>query len=220
MAERFAELTGFLLMGGASRRMGQPKHQLILEGETLLIRALCRLRSVAGRVFLLGPPERVRGLDVVALPDELPGAGPLGAIYTGLLHTRTEFNLFFSCDVPFMEARFLRYLVRQALDSQADVALAATPRHGFQPLCAVYRRRALPAVRRSLMAGRRKVASFFPTVQARVLPWPELARAGFRPSIFDNLNTPADYERALRRVSETVTTEARSQKIEVRRAQG
>ena len=184
-------------MGGASRRMGQPKHQLILEGETLLIRAARKLRSVAGRVYLLGPVDRTRGLSLVALPDELPGTGPLGAIHTGLLHTRTEFNLFFSCDVPFMEVRFLGYLVRQALDSRADVTLAATPRRGYQPLCAVYRRRALPAVRRSLAAGRRKVASFFPTVQVHVLPWPELARAGFRPRIFDNLNTIEEYERAV-----------------------
>ncbi|HXJ93117.1 MAG TPA: molybdenum cofactor guanylyltransferase [Terriglobia bacterium] len=200
MAERFAELTGFVLMGGASRRMGQPKHQLIFEGETLLTRAARKLRSVAGRVYLLGAPDRARGLDLLALPDDLPGSGPLGAIYTGLLHTRTEFNLFLSCDVPFMQARFLRHLARRALDSLADVTLAATPRHGYQPLCAVYRRRALPAVRRSLAAGRRKVASFFPTVQVRVLLWPELDRAGFRRIIFDNLNTPADYVGALKRV--------------------
>jgi len=201
MVERFAKLTGFVLMGGASRRMGQPKHQLILEGETLLIRAARKLRSVAGRVYLLGPPDRARGLDWVALPDELPGIGPLGAIHTGLHRTRTEFNLFFSCDIPFMEVRLLRYLVQQAIASRADVTLAVTPRRGYQPLCAVYRRRALPAVRRSLAADRNKVASFFPKVHVQALPWPELARAGFRPSIFDNLNTPADYEGALKRVN-------------------
>ncbi len=187
-------------MGGASRRMGQPKHELILEGETLLTRSVREVRSVAGRVYLLGPADQGRALDLVALPDELPGSGPLGAIYTGLLHTPTEFNLFFSCDMPFMEARFLGYLVRQAFSSGAHVTLAATPRHGYQPLCAVYRRQALPAVRRNLKAGRNKVTGFFSAVHLRVLRWPELARAGFRPSIFDNLNAPADYERAIRRI--------------------
>jgi molybdopterin-guanine dinucleotide biosynthesis protein A len=102
-----------------------------------------------------------------------------------------------------MEARLLRYLVRQALDARADVTLAVTPRCR-QPLCAVYRRRTLPAVRRSLMAGRGKVTSFLAAVQVRVLPWPELASAGFRSSIFDNLNTPADYAGALKRVNDRV----------------
>jgi molybdenum cofactor guanylyltransferase len=197
MAERFAELTAFVLAGGASRRMGQPKHELILEGETLLMRSVRRARSVAGRVSLLGPADRAHGLDLVALPDELPGTGPLGAIYTGLLYTRTEFNLFLSCDMPFMETRFLRYLARQALEFGADATLALTPHQGYQPLSAIYRRRVLPAVRRNLGAGRNKIASFFPKVQVRVLRWPELARAGFKPSIFDNLNTVEDYERAV-----------------------
>jgi molybdenum cofactor guanylyltransferase len=207
MAQRFPELTGFVLAGGASRRMGRPKHALRLGGETLLTRAVRMMWSVAGRVYILGPTDRAHGLDLVALSDELPGCGPLGAIYTGLIHTRTEFNLFLGCDVPFMQVPFLRYLVQQALDSRADVTLAATPHHGYQPLSAIYRRCALPAVRRSLVAGRNKVASFFPTVRLRVLLWPELARAGFRPSIFDNLNTPADYEGALRRVHDQVTSE-------------
>jgi len=154
------------------------------------------VRSVAGRVCILGPEALALGLDLKTLPDELPGSGPLGAIYTGLLHTHTEYNLFLSCDVPFMRARFLGCLARQALDSGADATLAATPRDGYQPLCAVYRRRVFPAVRRSLAAGRNKVVGFFPMVRVRVLQWPELARAGFLPSIFDNLNTLADYERA------------------------
>jgi molybdenum cofactor guanylyltransferase len=197
MAQRFPELTGFVLAGGASRRMGRPKHALSLGGETLLMRAVRMMRSVAGRVYILGPAERAHGLDLVALSDELPGRGPLCAIYTGLIHTRTEFNLFLGCDVPFMQVRFLRYLAQQALDSRADVTLAATPHHGYQPLSAIYRRRALPAVRRSLTAGRNKIASFFPTVRLRVLLWPELTRAGFGPRIFDNLNTIEDYKRAV-----------------------
>jgi molybdenum cofactor guanylyltransferase len=189
------------LAGGASRRMGRPKHQLILEGETLLTRAVRCAHSVAACVYILGPANLVRGTDLIALPDELPGTGPLGAIYTGLIHTRTEFNIFLSCDVPFMQVRFLRYLARLALESGADVTLAITPCHGYQPLSAIYRRRALPAVRRSLAAGRNKVTSVLARVHVCLVGCAELARAGFRPPIFDNLNTPEDYQRALKRVS-------------------
>jgi molybdenum cofactor guanylyltransferase len=221
MAERFAELTGFVLAGGASRRMGQPKHELILEGETLLMRSVRRARSVAGRVCILGPKDRARGMDLIALPDELPGSGPLGAIYTGLNYTRTEFNLFLSCDVPFIEVRLLRYLARQAIASAADVTLAETPHHGYQTLSAVYRRRTLPAVRRNLATDRNKIASFFPKVHVRVLRWPELARAGFKPSSFDNLNTIEDYERAVIKTQESedrsLKSGARSQESAVRR---
>ena len=204
MAERFSSLTAFVLAGGASRRMGRPKHELVLEGETLLMRAGRQARSVAGRVYILGPADCARGTDLVALPDEFPGAGHLGAIYTGLLHTPTEFSLFLSCDVPFMETRFLRYLARRAFESEADVTLAATPHQGYQPLSAIYRRRALPAVWRSLAAGRNKITIALRRVRVCLLSWPELARAGFRRSIFDNLNTPADYLRARARMHDQV----------------
>ena len=204
MALRPTELTGFVLAGGASRRMGSPKHELVLAGESLLARTLRRSRQVARPVHVLGPPDRRRGLDaafdVRALADDLAGRGPLGAIYTGLCHTRTEFNLFLSCDLPFMDSRFLRYLAAAAGITRADVTLARTPREGYQPLAAIYRRRALPAVRRSLANGQNKITAFFRRVQVTVIDWPDLARAGFRPSIFDNLNTREDYARAVRKI--------------------
>jgi len=199
MTRHFAELTAFVLAGGASLRMGRPKHELIVEGETLLARTVRRALSVARSVIILGPPERARGLGFPALPDALPGRGPLGAIYTGLLHTRTEFNLFLACDLPFIEPRFLRYLAEEAIASGADATLAETPGEGLQPLTAIYRRRALPAVRRSLAHGRNKMTSFLPWVSVRVLGWPELVRAGFPNRFFENLNTMAEYERAVRR---------------------
>lgn len=204
MAASSTELTGFVLTGGASRRMGTPKHELMLGGETLLARTLRRAMTVARPVMVLGPADRTRGLDaglaVRALPDELPGRGPLGAIYTGLSHTHTEFNLFLSCDLPFMDPRFLRYLAAIAHSTAADVTLARTPREGYQPLAAIYRRCALPAVRRSLASGQNKITAFFRRVNVTVIDWPELARAGFRPSIFDNLNTRGDYARAVRKI--------------------
>jgi molybdopterin-guanine dinucleotide biosynthesis protein A len=149
--------------------------------------------------MVLGPPERLQPSDGAfgVLPDDLPGHGPLGAIYTGLRHTRTEFNLFLSCDVPFMETLFLRYLASMAQESQADVTLARTPHEGYQPLAAIYRRRALPAIRWNLDRSQNKITAFLRWVKVRVMEWPELARAGFRVSIFDNLNTREDYGRAV-----------------------
>jgi molybdopterin-guanine dinucleotide biosynthesis protein A len=208
MAGPLSELTGFVLAGGASRRMGTPKHELILDGETLLARTLRRARLVARRVVVLGPPDRIRPIDAATstdfqvLPDDPPGRGPLGAIQSGLRHTRTELNLFLSCDLPFMEARFLHYLAKCARQSGADATLARTPNEGYQPLAAIYRRRSLPAIRRSLLNGRNKITTFLPWVRVRVIEWPEMARGGFHPSIFDNLNTREDYARAIRKLGE------------------
>jgi molybdenum cofactor guanylyltransferase len=204
MPERNLVITGFVLAGGASRRMGRPKHRLIIGNVTLLARTVRLARSIARTVAVIGPPGlaldlagATSGFEVRVLPDLVPGRGPLAAILTALSLTPTEFNLVLSCDLPFMPARFLRYLAAQALDSQADVTLAETPSQGYQPLAAIYRRRARTVVRASLQGGNNKVARFFPRVRVRLLRWPELARARFQPFVFDNLNTPEDYQRAL-----------------------
>ncbi len=210
MPQRFLDVTGFVLAGGASRRMGRPKAALVLGGETMLERQVRLLGSVSRTVVVLGPAAGsgiseglIRSLvphGVPVIPDELPGRGPLGGIYTGLRRTRTEFNLFLGCDLPFMPARFLRALCEWALGSGADVTVPESPARGLEPLAAVYRRRALPIVRASLRRGQNKVTSFYPCVRCLVLRWPEIARSGFSARIFDNINTPEDYQRALRRV--------------------
>jgi len=200
MPERFNELTGFVLAGGASTRMGSPKQWLRLEGETLVERAVGRARAAARTVIVLGPDGCAPGLGLPVLPDEAAGRGPLGAIGTGLRHTRTEYNLFLGCDLPLIDARFLRYLAGRALATRADATLAQARDGRWQPLAAVYRRRARSAVRRSLNSGRNKVTSILAGLRMDLVSWPDLARAGFQPRIFDNLNTPDDYARVRSRL--------------------
>ena len=182
--------------------MGRPKATLVLGRETMLDRQLRRLGAVCRSVAVLGPPQDSAGLQVPVFADELPGRGPLGGIYTGLLRMRSEYGLFLSCDLPFMEARFLEFHARRALEACADVTIARSHGGDLEPLCAVYRRRALRAIRASLNAGENMTRAFYPRVRCEVIPWREIARAGFAPRIFANMNTRQDYETAKRQISE------------------
>jgi len=163
----------------------------MLERQVRLLQSVCRCVSVAG------PPEAHVGLDVPIIPDEVPGRGPLGAIYSGLAQTRSEYNLFLGCDLPFMEAHFLRWFAAQALLYGVD-ATVPKGRDGRHPLCNVYRRRVLPVIRDRLACGQNAVRSLFSKVRCRVIPWTEITRAGFSPRIFANMNLPEDYEAAKR----------------------
>jgi len=193
---RILQLSGFVLAGGESRRMGSPKPLLTLGGETMLERQLHLLRRMCRGVAVVGAPPGLPAIGVPVWADELPGRGPLGGIYTGLKHSRMEYNLFLGCDLPFMEARFLRFLARLAIGEQADVTVPEASDRRLQPLAAVYRRRALGAIRARLQAGVNKTSSFFQRVCCRVVRWPEIARAGFSSRVFANINTPGDYEAA------------------------
>ena len=175
--------------------MGFDKARLPLGSERMVDRQIRLLRSICRSVSIVGPPGEFAGTNVQVYADEIPGQGPLGGIDTGLRRSRTEFSLFLSCDMPFMEARFLRYLCEKALVSRALVTAPPPWAKGRYPLCAVLRRGALPSVRSYLASGQNRVGRFFRRAQCRNISKAEFARAGFSPRIFCNLNTREEYEK-------------------------
>lgn len=188
--------------------MGRPKALLVLGGETMLERQVGLLRSVAHEVFVVGWPASLPTLSALkdlrgvrCLSDDWCGRGPLGGIYTGLKRTRTEYNLFVGCDMPFIEADFLRYLCRRAFKSRADVTVPKSHEGWLNPLCAVYRPRTLDEIRESLEAGENKITRWFARVRCDVVPWREIACAGFASTVFDNMNTLKEYEAAKEKLS-------------------
>ena len=195
---RFSAVSGFVLAGGASRRMGVDKASLPLGSETMVKRQIGLLRTLCRSVAIIGPANRFPEAGVQVYEDEIPGQGPLGGFHAGLRRARTEFSLFLSCDMPLMEARFLRYLCEQALVSRASATLPPPWARGVYPICAVLQRRVLPTVRSSLRLGQNRVARFFEKVQCRTISKTEFRRAGFSPRIFYNANTPEEYERVRR----------------------
>ena len=192
---RFSEVSGFVLAGGASRRMGFDKARLSFGSERLVERLILLLRAICRSVAIIGPPDTFADTGIQVYQDEVPGRGPLGGIHTGLRRARTEFSLFLGCDMPLMDQRFLRYLCEQALASRALATLPPPWAKGRYPLCAVLRRRALAGVRSCLASGQNQVGRFFSRSPRRSISKAEFARAGFSPRIFCNLNTPEEYER-------------------------
>jgi len=183
-------LTAFILAGGKSSRMGSDKAFLDFEGRTLLSRALDLARSVTPDVKIVGDPEKFAAF-APTIPDVYPDRGPLGGIHSALTHTTTDLNLIVAVDLPFLDARFLQFLIAESATTQALVTLPQAAGH-LHPLCAIYRKQFLPAVARALSESRNKLDALFSEVEVQIIPEEELKAAGFDASIFRNLNTPKD----------------------------
>lgn len=190
-------LTGFVLAGGKSTRMGEDKAALSVGGQTLLDTALAAVRAVAREVYIVGSPELYSGHGRT-FADIFPGCGPLGGIHTALSHTTTEFNLILAVDTPFLSAKLLAYLAERALESRAMVTAPVIKAYP-QPLCAVYARDFLSIAATALKAGNYKIVPLFPEGRTLPIEEAELARFAFTAEMFDNLNTREDLERARRR---------------------
>jgi molybdenum cofactor guanylyltransferase len=187
--------------------MGRPKATLLIEGRTMLERQIRLLYTVARGVAIVGGSLAFsKEFNVRHVPDVVTGRGPLAGIYAALLETKTEFNLVLGCDLPFINRRLLGYLAVRAVDGGTDVTIPRSRDGRLQPLCAVYRRRTVHAIRASLAVGENRLRSFFPKVRGAMIPWSDLAGAGFGSFIFDNMNTPRDYEYARKRLEASMPT--------------
>jgi molybdopterin-guanine dinucleotide biosynthesis protein A len=190
------DLDGFILAGGASRRMGADKALVELGGRTLIEHVAAALAPVVGRLEVVGGEASGRArLGLETVPDRWPGQGALGGVGTALARARGERALVVACDLPFVSSPLLGYLA--GLVDPADLTLCRTAA-GPQPLCAVYRRSCLGAVERLVRAGRLRMGGLLAEVTVRVVAEEELVRVGLSPARLANLNTPEELERARR----------------------
>jgi molybdopterin-guanine dinucleotide biosynthesis protein A len=195
----YSQVSGFVLAGGKSTRMGQDKAALSLNGHTLLEHALAVLRGVCRDVAILGKFE-LYGTLAPVYEDTFPGCGPLAGIHAALSNSQTQYNIIIAVDTPFIMPEFLSYLVERAI---ASAAVVTTPEIDdyTQPLCTVYSLDFLPIAERALISGCYKIVPLFPRDKTLVIREAELRRFAFATEMFENLNTPEDMARARRRVS-------------------
>jgi molybdopterin-guanine dinucleotide biosynthesis protein A len=187
-------VTGVILAGGKSRRMGRDKAFLPFGTGMLVERVIEVLRQVTEDVILItNTPELYQRFGLPMFSDVIPEAGSLGGVYTGLVSVKTSYSLCLACDMPFVKPAFLRFLCEMA--AEADVVI---PRNAedFQPLCAVYSQVCQEPIRQKIDAGRLKITGFFDQVRVRVIEGELLTRYDPHDAMFFNANTPEEYERA------------------------
>jgi molybdopterin-guanine dinucleotide biosynthesis protein A len=189
-------VTGVVLAGGRSSRFGRDKALLVLDGETLLSRAVRTLSALCGDVLVLGPPERAALAPAArVIPDKRPGDGPLPALATALRAMQGERMLAVATDMPLLNPDLLRYII-----NRSDGYDVAVPRVGgrTQQLHAVYARGCLPAIESQLQRGDLKIDRFFSAVRTLVIEEDEIARIDPRFDSFRNINTETDWQEVQR----------------------
>ncbi|NOX18383.1 MAG: molybdenum cofactor guanylyltransferase [Chlorobi bacterium] len=108
----YSDITGIILAGGKSVRMGENKSLLKLNGKTAIGRTVDLMKSVFENVLIItNTPEEYSFLDLPKFKDIYEYKGPLAGIHSGLTHSKTERNFIISCDIPLMKAEMIRYIV-------------------------------------------------------------------------------------------------------------
>ena len=187
-------VTGVILAGGKSRRFGTNKALSVFQKERLIERLVRSIRDVTDELVLVtNTPDEYAFLKLRMVGDVMPDCGSLGGIYTGLNAMTTSHGICVACDMPFVRASFLRYMLTFIDAHDVVVPVSDT---GYEPLCAVYGKACISPIEKNLQAGRLKIISFFNQVRIRTVTAEETPL--FDPHMLFNVNTREDYEKALR----------------------
>jgi molybdenum cofactor guanylyltransferase len=188
-------MTGIILAGGESRRMGTDKALLDINGRPMIEHVLAVFAGLFKKTIIVtNTPDRYGMYGVELTNDVLDIRGPLTGIYSGLLKSSDDYNFIAACDMPFLNPRLIAYMGELAAGHDAVVPMFGG---GFlEPLHAIYRKAILPVIEMQIRKQDRRIRGMFDHIQVRYVTEEEIIRFDPRKQSFRNLNTPKEYKEA------------------------
>lgn len=148
-------ITGIILSGGTSLRMGTDKGSLVVNGSSFLVHIIEAVKPIVNDIIVVSnnPDHDVIGCKRVT--DIIKDSGPLAGLYSGLFHSTTKFNLVLSCDIPFIKTSILEQLIDQINDDFDVIQIES--HHKSMPLIAVYKKECMHQCLDLLEQGERRL---------------------------------------------------------------
>ncbi|MBI2354005.1 MAG: formate dehydrogenase accessory sulfurtransferase FdhD [Deltaproteobacteria bacterium] len=191
---RIEGVTGVILAGGASRRMGSNKALLTVD-DTPLIEGVYRTLAPLFRdvVIVTNTPEEYSFIPCRTVPDIFPGAGSIAGLHSGLVNSSTERIFVVACDMPSLSAELVRRLC--AVEGEWDAVVPLNDAGYLEPLHAVYSRSCLNEIQKALENDDKSILLLFDRIRTRKVGWEEIKGIEGALESFRNVNTPEEYGR-------------------------
>lgn len=181
-------VTGILLAGGKSSRMGKDKGLMEFKGKFLAEYALDLLRSHCSEVLISSENSAYEQFSIPLVPDDYPDKGPMGGIYSAMKQSAHDWCLVLACDLPYINTKLIRALLAETVSGYSCIV----PVHDelTEPLAALYHKRMLPDLKKALEENRPSLFRLIRSSPALCLDVNHLLDE--TPELFDNLNCPED----------------------------
>ena len=194
------QVTGIVLAGGHSRRLGRDKAVEEIGGIRIIDRVIETLNNCCENILVIGDrPERRSELslpgNVMFEHDTNIGKGSLGGLYTGLRASKTQWTLAVACDMPFLCYELIEELKNRA---NSDICDAVVPvvNGRFQPTHSVYSQNCVSFIDKCIGSGHLRMDGYFSDI--RVSRVSDDVINGFTGGLnsFFNVNTESDLQTA------------------------
>lgn len=161
------EITGFVLAGGKSLRMGSDKASVKLKNTAFLQKSIDALKPLVNNVVVVSDKIEHSNFGVSRIEDEIKDAGPLAGLHAALMNTQTEFNIILSCDVPLITSRIPELLIEN-IGNDFDVVQVESDGKTM-PITALYHKRCLGKIVELLNSGERRMRFAVKTLKTKTI---------------------------------------------------
>lgn len=186
-------VTGVILAGGASSRMGKNKALLEVDGSPIISRTYRTLASMFHEVIVVtNSPREYEFLPCRKVPDIYSNIGSIAGLHSALAHSNSPRAFVTACDMPFLDQSVIRYLC--LLQQEGYDAVIPFSEGGQEPLHAVYSSSCKEVFDRAIQRGERKILDILGEVEIREVLYEEIRNVGGQGTSFVNVNTPEEYE--------------------------
>lgn len=207
----YNDITGIILSGGKSRRMGENKSFMKINNETIIERTVALMKKIFREVILItNTPGEYSFLHIPLFEDIVKGRGPLSGIHAGLVNSTTEKNFIISCDMPLVDSGIIQFIV----EYPSEELITITRADGFiQQLCGVYSKKVIPMIEeifdeshyeliRDNDQKKRKceVLSLVKRANGKIIDI-EKEYSSYKINSFMNMNRKEDYEKLVELIS-------------------
>lgn len=148
-------ITGIILAGGKSSRMGTDKAILLLKEKTFIQHIIVAMKPLVNNMIIVSDNPNHEEFEIERIEDVIKDAGPLAGIYSGLQHSNTDYNLVVSCDVPLITTEVLRQLINNHEVNYDVIQLESHQK--TMPLTAIYKKPCEQLIKDLLDKGERRV---------------------------------------------------------------
>jgi len=182
------KLTGIILSGGKSIRMGENKAFIEIDGIPIIQRIHTLFKNLFQEIIIVSNEKDLfLNLESKVYSDLFPQRGVLGGLYTGLFFSSFSYSFCVACDMPFLKETVIEYLIKNI--EGYDVIVPRTP-DGLQPLHAIYSKNCLGPIKEIIAQEKYRVLDFYPMVRVKIIEEKELSSLDPVGESFININTP------------------------------
>ncbi|MBK7181642.1 MAG: molybdenum cofactor guanylyltransferase [Bacteroidetes bacterium] len=177
-------ITGIILAGGKSSRMGTDKGVVELNNKKIIQYVVDVLNEVVSDLIIIANNRNYDYLGCRIYNDLIKEVGPLGGIYTGLYYSETEYNLIVSCDTPYLKKEILNTLIDAISQGDYDLIIAKE-NNSIHPLCAIYSKRMMKKLETYISKNELKLKEIVKDFKTKTIDFNSS-------TAFTNINTKED----------------------------